>query len=307
MKAKHFISTGVALLAVSSVFTGCRSEEYPDIGSCVVDSSAVVDCSVKKLVGDPVPAEVARLTGYLCSGTARPDAESATYIDGAPQGIVCDDMGDIEGQGRGYCCNSDVGHCAYNPVADCPDETYTGYRCHGNRPDFLNSKIYCREGVFEGDVTSYCCRDYGLPKPDTSPAWCQQKAAAGVTCGAGLAAWQCPETDRPTSEHVPQNGSRSDFYAPVCSVAAAPANAVVNYCCFTPRLPPKGASCEGVKTMEGCAYGRFGFACLGTDKPSDYHPMLCNDPGVKGISDAGYPATLYCCDYDMTLPAAVTN
>ena len=46
------------------------------------------------------------------------------------------------------------------------------------------------------------------------------------------------------------------------------------------------------------APGRFGFACYGFDTPEqDYLPMHCPEPGFRGTSAEGYPATLYCCDF----------
>jgi hypothetical protein len=50
--------------------------------------------------------------------------------------------------------------------------------------------------------------------------------------------------------------------------------------------------------VPNCAPGRFGIACYGTDTPDDNYPRLrCPDAGISGLSDQGYPATLYCCDF----------
>jgi len=302
MKTTKLTLTSLAALVVPLALVGCKTQDSTSDGTCTVDTSAVVDCSIKKLVGSPVSATDAGLTAYLCTGTARPD-ENPRYLEGMPKGTVCADEGDFADVGRGYCCTQKVADCAFDPVAICPDDTYSGYQCHGTRPDFLNPKVYCREGWIDGDHTNYCCRDSSLPKPDSTSAWCQMKIVKGITCGPGLVAWQCPETERPVSENIPQNGSRSDFYAPMCSAMAAAASSVINYCCFTPKPLPVGASCEERIDTPNCAFGRFGFACYGADKPSDYHPMVC-DAGFAGTSDGGYQATLYCCDYDLSLPAA---
>lgn len=307
MKSKYLTISGIVSIVVSAAI-GCRTDDVVEDGSCTLDTASIVDCSVKRLVGEPFPAESIGIKSYLCSGSARPDGEP-TYVDGAPQGLVCDDKGDVSGQGRGYCCNDVISTCAYDPSAECPDETYSGYNCLGIRPDFLNPLLYCREGVHSGGYINFCCRDKEAPKPDgVTPSFCQPKVVAGVVCASGLAAWQCPETDTPKSEEIPQNGSRSDFYAPMCSAMGPVENKVVNYCCFTPKLPPVGASCEARTGVPGCGYGRFGFACFGVDKPSDYHtPMICNEPSMEGTSEVGYPATLYCCDYDLQLALSATT
>ena len=77
-----------------------------------------------------------------------------------------------------------------------------------------------------------------------------------------------------------------------------PANdSLKNYCCYMPALPPIGGTCVAHINVPGCQNGRFGFACYGPDTPEEnYLPMTCDAP-FKGLSNEGYPATLYCCDY----------
>lgn len=319
--AKNLIPV-LLFATVASAYTACKPDEPASVGKCKLAPADVLDCSVTRTTDKAVvTAADAGLEGYFCTGTARPDA-NPRYYDGMPMGTVCDDMGYVEGQGQGYCCTTVEDRCAYNPVAECDDETYSGYECRGNRPDFMNALVYCREGIHDGDYISYCCRDYDLPKPQqgTAAGFCDKDVGKIVNpdptktgyvqanCAVGLDNWGCVEGQLPTSESLAKNGSRSDYYAPICTIAGPVLNTIQPYCCFTPKLTPVGASCEGMFGVPGCGDGRFGFACYGTDKPSDYHtPMICNDPGVPGTSAAGYPATLYCCDYDMTLAAAAVT
>jgi len=309
MKLHHLVLSSLVLSGIPLLVVDCEPTAYPDSGVCTLDTAAVVDCSASK-PGDksPTPAATLGLAGYLCTGTARPDA-TPNYADGVPKGVVCDDMGDFADKGHGYCCNKTAAHCAYDPVAECDDDTYSGYQCLGTRPDFMNPKVYCRQGVVNGDYISYCCRDKSLPTPvgGAPSGWCNRDTS--LACTAGLDGWACAAGQWPTSEEYPNSGSRSDFYYSICSeFGPAAANGQLSICCFTPKLPPEGASCEGRRDVPNCGYGRFGFACLGPDKPSDYHtPMVCNEPGFAGTSEAGYPETLYCCDYDLTLAATAAS
>jgi hypothetical protein len=102
----------------------------------------------------------------------------------------------------------------------------------------------------------------------------------------------------PRGEDLGANRSRADYYYPVCSVGeTAPNPEVKTYCCYMPLQRPVASSCLPHATVPGCAAGRFGFSCLGPDRPEESYPtMVCADPGFEGQSAEGYDATLYCCD-----------
>ena len=132
----------------------------------------------------------------------------------------------------------------------------------------------------------------------------------------GLTGWVCPRTSieyRPRGEDYGANESRSDYYYFVCGVPQPAPNPIYDlYCCLIPKPVPPGATCvyspnaatkinpaTGKPQLENCGVNRFAFACYGQDTPDqDYFPrMKCNEPPVRGNSDEGYAATLYCCDY----------
>jgi hypothetical protein len=264
------------LLAGSTV--ACTTHTTESQGTCVPDPA--VSCTVNGF-----SAEAANLTGYSCTGAARPDDDS-TYIDGVPQGLVCADQA-----GGGYCCTNFTTQCSYNPVGICDPGTY-GYQCLGaNRPEALNPAISCNQGVREDNLINFCCS--GTERA----ANCTQSDAIG--CAAGITGWICPTGTQPTAQDMGANKSRADLFYLLCPVPTVAANPKYEtYCCYTASLVPAGGTCLQDRNVPGCAPGRFGIACYGTDTPEQNFARLnCPDPGVPGISEQGYPATVYCCDY----------
>ena len=112
--------------------------------------------------------------------------------------------------------------------------------------------------------------------------------------------FSCMGDNLPKAEQLGANKSRADVYYLLCATPTpAPNPAFNNYCCLTPALIPIGGSCVQDTVVPGCQSGRFGFACYGRDTPQDdYLAMHCPDPGVPGKSAEGYPAKLYCCDFE---------
>lgn len=275
----------VKRLVLPLLFAGCVGTARPDAGTCAVDLSRACGVGAD---GGVVPGS--NLVGYACTGTARPD-EDATYVQGVPQGRICADDGSDDAGSEGYCCTADVTPCAYNPVAICDDGT-VGYQCRGSsRPESLNIDLSCGQGTVQGDWINYCCAST-LPAPG-----CQQ--TDGI-CSARLTGWTCKGDSLPRGEWLGANKSHADSYYFLCPTATPANNPAYNtYCCYVaPTLPP-GGSCVPDVTVPGCAPGRFGFACYGYDTPPEnYPPMRCPEAGFAGRSHEGYPATLYCCDFE---------
>jgi hypothetical protein len=271
------------LLAGSTV--ACTTHATESVGSCLPDPS--FSCGVNDASADSI-----YLTGYSCTGTARPD-DNSTYIDGVPQGTVCADQGAVGSDGKaGYCCTNFTTQCSYNPVAVCTDPGTYGYQCLGaNRPEAVNPTISCNQGVRENNLINYCCS--GTERA----ANCTQSDAIG--CAAGITGWICPSGTQPTAQDMGANKSRADLFYLLCPVPTAAANPKYEtYCCYTASLVPAGGTCLQDRFVPGCAPGRFGVACYGTDTPEQNFPRLnCPDPGVPGVSEQAYPATVYCCDY----------
>ena len=277
----------VLALLLGALGDACSSEPTVS-GSCTVDTNPDLACG---LAPDGTVDETLGLVGYSCTGSARPD-DRATYVEGIPNGLVCADRGAVGPEGKlGYCCTAAATTCAYNPVAECDAPSY-GYQCRGaNRPEALNTEIFCGQGVRERDLINYCCSGTLLEDG------CLQSDA--VRCSTRLSGWTCKGQNRPKAEQLGANRSRADLYYLLCPVPTPAANPVYNnYCCYPPALQPIGASCVQHSGVPGCAPGRFGFACYGPDRPEEnYLPMKCPEPGFPGRSAEGYPATLYCCDF----------
>ncbi|HKU39770.1 MAG TPA: hypothetical protein VJR89_16535 [Polyangiales bacterium] len=259
-------------------FVACSSAEPAADGQCVADSQHALSC------GDGY-------TGSLCTGSARPD-DDPQYLQGVPQGVVCAESGERNERGeQGHCCTARTTACAYDPVASC-DEGYRGYRCRGaNRPDALHAALSCGNGVREGDLINYCCS----AKP--SEPGCLQSDS--VPCSPRLMGFSCKGDSLPRGEQLGANKSRTDFYRLLCSTPeTAPNPEYKNYCCYPPAPLPERGSCVAHTEVPGCKPGRFGFACYGPDRPEDdYLPMRCPEPSITGVSAEGYPAKLYCCDF----------
>jgi hypothetical protein len=263
----------------------CTSNPTPVVnGACQPDPA--VTCGV----GD-ASAETVHLTGYACTGSARPD-DSPVYVEGVPQGTVCADEGTTADGKTAYCCTSFTTRCAYNPMADCPDPGTYGYQCRGgNRPEVVNPATSCNQGVREDELINYCCS--GTQRAPN----CTQSDSVG--CLAGLTGWSCPKGVQPTAQDLGANKSRADLFYLLCPVPQpAPNPKMEVYCCFNSSLAPVGGTCQQDLKVPNCAPGRFGIACFGTDRPEEtFARLTCPLPGVPGLSEQGYPATVYCCDF----------
>jgi hypothetical protein len=287
----RLVAPGLSPLALLALFApGCSTPAVAPDGACARDPAVDVDCTGGV---DGGTAAALGLVGYSCTGTSRPD-ESPGYSGGVPQGLICANQSATPdgGAAQAYCCTAAVTTCALDPVGSCDDPGTYAYQCRGaNRPESFNPALRCGQGVYEGDLIDYCCT--GTP-PAATP--CQQTDA--LACAADLIGFRCSGLSLPKGEDLGANKSRADVYYLLCPIPTPSAQAgLSNYCCFTPALPPPGASCVQDVTVPGCQPGRFGVACYGRDTPADdYPPLSCPDPGVPGVSFQGYPATLYCCD-----------
>jgi hypothetical protein len=284
MRFMHSLPLLRFLAALPLAGVACTTPVAESDGDCLPDPA--VNCGV-----DGFPAESMSLIGYSCTGTARPDDDS-TFIDGIPQGIVCADRPASADGTRHYCCTTFTTECSYDPTAICDQEDDYGYLCHGpNRPEAVNPAISCNQGVRRDILVNYCCS--GTERA----ANCTASDAIG--CASGMSGWICPKGTQPTAQDLGANKSRADLYYLLCPVPTpAPNPAYETLCCYVPALVPAGGTCVQSMNVPDCAPGRFGMACYGTDKPDDDYPRLhCPDPGVSGVSAAGYPATLYCCDF----------
>jgi hypothetical protein len=282
---------GLTSLWLVGLLGACTTTPLAPNGTCVQDLTVQATCGAN--IDGGTPASLG-LTGYSCTGTARPD-DHATYVQDVPQGMICADQATPDGgasTGTGYCCTSPTTPCAYNPVAICGAGTY-GYQCRGSiRPESFNVELTCEQGVPENGLIDYCCSGTGLT------AGCQEKDTL-ASCVAGLTGWLCPTGVLPRGEDLGANKSRADSYFLLCPVPTPSLQSGYDtFCCYPPATTPPNSSCIQDTTVPGCAPGRFGFACYGDDKPEQsFLPMTCPDPGVPGTSYQGYPATLYCCDF----------
>jgi hypothetical protein len=275
----------LVLLILAGSTVACTTQEMEPSGTCLPDLA--VTCDVNGLAADSI-----YLTGYSCTGTARPD-ENSTYIDGVPQGTVCADKGVVGSEGKiGYCCTNFTTQCSYNPAGICDQSGAYVFQCLGaDRPEAVNPAISCSQGVREDNLINYCC------KGAASGVNCTQSDAIG--CVPGVLGWTCPAGSQPTAQDMGANKSRADLYYLLCPVPTpAPNPKYETFCCFTATLIPAGGTCQQNMKMPNCAPGRFGIACYGTDTPEqNFSRLHCPEPGVPGLSEQGYPATNYCCDF----------
>ncbi|MBN1655275.1 MAG: hypothetical protein JXA30_16020 [Deltaproteobacteria bacterium] len=266
----------------------CTNTTSDSNGYCKVDKDRTLHCGS---ASEEAATDTSDFVSYSCTGGARPDLEQASYNQGVPQGLICAKRGESDGKKQGYCCTAEVTECAYDPAASCDEPRY-GFQCRGaNRPEMLNPALTCSNGVKQDELINYCCTD----TPQTPG--CQQSDA--VQCSPRLMGWTCRGDSLPKGEELGANKSRADFYYLLCPTPTPAENPEYNnYCCYMPALLPPGGSCVQNTEVPGCAPGRFGFSCYGPETPEkDYLPMRCPEPGFAGRSAEGYPATLYCCDF----------
>ena len=283
------------------LFAACSTTGEPSEspnGSCTVDQTITTDCNGTADGGAP---QNLGLTGYTCTGTARPD-QTASYAGGVPQGMICANQippgdGGVPASPQNYCCTNADTTCAYDPVAVCDPGTYA-YQCQDiNRPESYNPQITCGQGVRGTEFVDYCCSGTGLPQ-----GCGEQDGLAG--CSPGLVGWQCPIKGAlhtlPKGQDLMSNKSRADQYYLLCSIPkVAPSGSVDTFCCYPPAQIPPGGSCTEDVYVSNCnPLTQFGFACTGIDTPADdYPPIVCPSAGTPGTSMEGYPATLYCCNF----------
>jgi hypothetical protein len=266
------------------------------LGGCTVDLPApdgvctrapALDCSVAK-DGQTAPQDVG-LTGYACTGSARPD-DQAYYAEGVPRGHVCADRAPGPDGVRNYCCSTEITNCALDPVAPCEGAAY-GYQCRGaSRPDVFNAALSCTQGVRDDLYINYCCTG------QTPPPKCTEKTGR---CGGQYTGFNCPAGVAPLGSDLKSSESHANHYRFTCQTPTLAADEkTYDYCCYMAAPLPEGSSCLGSTAVPGCGPGHFGFACTGVDTPDQsYPPMVCPTPGFPGRSLEGYAATLYCCDY----------
>lgn len=290
----------IALLLVCAPLAGCMTTTEQPLGVCTVDNTITTSCNG---TADGGAAQNLGLTGYTCTGTARPDEQQASYVQGVPQGIICANQippsdGGAPASPQTYCCTNAPTTCAYDPTASCDPGTYA-YQCQDiNRPESYNPDIKCGQGTRGTEYVDYCCSGTGLP------VGCSE--FDGITqCVAGLVGWQCPISNGknpiPKGQDLLDNKSRADQYYLLCSIGTpAPSGKTEYYCCYPPAQVPPGGTCVEDLNISNCnPLTQFGFACTGTDLPSqDYPPIVCPNAGVSGTSMEGYPSTLYCCNFE---------
>ena len=169
-------------LPLALTCSGCSTTLAQANGACAVDST--LDCGVSSDGG----VTEAGLTGYACTGLARPD-QDARYVESVPQGTVCADRGTTADGRHSYCCSPSAlpTTCAYNPVATCSDPDTFGYECRGSsRPEAFNPALICGNGVVQGDYLDYCCSGEAQAPGCTElkGAFCP-KQLTGFSCSGG--------------------------------------------------------------------------------------------------------------------------
>jgi hypothetical protein len=282
----HRVLLLLGALQLTAFAGGCVADLPPANGSCVV--APALDCTVAAEAGK-TPQDVG-LTGYACTGTARPD-DTAYYAEGVPHGHVCADRAPSPDGVSNYCCSEAITNCALDPAASCAVAGQFGYQCRGaSRPDVFNAALTCTQGVRDDLYINYCCT--GLPPPPK----CTEKTGR---CGGQYTGFNCPAGVAPLGSDLKSSESHANNYRFLCQTPSIAADEkTYDYCCYMAAPTPEGSSCLGSTSVPGCDVGHFGFACTGVDTPAqDYPVMVCPTPGVPGTSLEGYAATLYCCDY----------
>ena len=197
MLAKLHLPQRLAILLALAQLAACActSSTIETSGDCVPDTS--LDCSVS-FARDGSNAQQVGLTGYACSGNARPD-QDPHYVDDVPSGAVCA-LRDTTADGKSrYCCSPNDTPCAYNPVAIC--DFGDGYQCRGSsRPEAVNPAITCGNGVTQDPFINYCCSGQAGPEE------CIQVNTLG--CSERLTGFSCPGTTLPKGEELGASESR---------------------------------------------------------------------------------------------------
>jgi len=202
---------------------------------------------------DPVIGCGANAVGYLCLGTTSPQTSNPAIS--CPQLFI----------GGSSCCTlgSAASTCRRDSSVACTG-TRSGYTCTGADTPAQAAAVVCEPGKQRGADTTYCCGTYSSP-------------SCTLTTGCGDYSFSCTGTATPWDSDPslrcgpanPTSGGATIF---CCSVrdSAAP-----NTCSVDATIPCSPTT---------------GYACTGTDAPSDDDPSLvCGTPTVyQGKS-------LYCC------------
>jgi len=99
----------------------CMNKDIMQRKSELCNRNEAVPCGTVPDGGAPT----GNLVGYTCPREARPDM-NPHYNQGIPQGLVCGDFGAANADdSQNYCCTAQEDTCAFNPVAVCPQNTYS--------------------------------------------------------------------------------------------------------------------------------------------------------------------------------------
>jgi len=115
------IALGLVSLGLALAPWACMKNDLMQAKSALCSRNEAVPCGATPDGGAPTGG----LVGYTCPREARPDMDPH-YNEGVPQGLVCGDFGAANGDDtQNYCCSAQETTCAYNPVAVCPQNTYS--------------------------------------------------------------------------------------------------------------------------------------------------------------------------------------
>jgi hypothetical protein len=121
---KHFGHGLIALGLLGSLAVmswACLNTDEMQRKSDLCTRNESVPCGTAPDGGAPTGG----LVGYTCPREARPDM-NPHYSEGIPQGLVCGDFGAPNSDdSQNYCCTPHEDTCAFNPVAICPQNTYS--------------------------------------------------------------------------------------------------------------------------------------------------------------------------------------
>jgi len=193
---------------------------------------------------DPVVGCGANRAGYRCLGVDSPEKLDAS--------LSCPSVY----TGGSACCTLGPGAstCEADAAVTCAGGT-SGYSCSGVDTPAQASFVVCEPGKARGSVTTYCCGAH-------ASATCMHSSTVS---GCPDYAFSCTGTAKPWDT---DNRLR-------CGLGSESLGST-HFCCSV-RDPAIANTCAADPTLE--CDDTLGYACTGTDAPSDEDPALtCAEP-----------------------------
>jgi hypothetical protein len=259
-------------LAVAS--WACLNQDLQPRLSELCSRNEAVPCANSPDGGAPTGG----LVGYTCPREARPDMDPH-YAQGIPQGLVCGDLGAANSDDtQNYCCSAQETTCAFNPVAVCPQNTFTMLLTGAQQVPANDSPGTATVMVSFNDAASSVSVSGSFANLSSGATMAHIHGPAGFGEEGGVAVMLSVPAGNPTSGGV----------SGTAMVNAEQMNFIRNggaYLDIHTANYPKGELRAQIRSSF------YGFQCRGANRPEALNPLIDCGNGVREDDFINYCCT----------------